>query len=110
VGGGLWSCFIVVVAEGIRPPQSSGSLQSEKPACGMGQFVASKIAECSSYPVDVRVFVLGHIQRGGIPSAIDRLTAAAFGKTAVDLVATPAPVSTKFMCLRSLIDARRVTD
>lgn len=77
---------IVVVAEGIQRPQDF-NLPLEKPACGMGQFIASQIAEYSSYPVDVRVSVLGHIQRGGIPSAIDRLTAAAFGKTAVDLIA-----------------------
>ena len=31
--------------------------------------------------------VLGHIQRGGLPMALDRLTAAAFGATAVELVA-----------------------
>lgn len=78
---------IVVVAEGIHPPQGFTANRIEKPACGMGQFIASQIAECSAYPVDVRVSVLGHIQRGGIPSAIDRLTAAAFGKTAVDLIA-----------------------
>ncbi len=76
---------IVVVAEGIHPPAESPC--REKPACGMGQFIASQIGECSPYPVDVRVSVLGHIQRGGIPTALDRLIAAAFGKTAVDLVA-----------------------
>lgn len=31
--------------------------------------------------------MLGHIQRGGIPSAFDRLVATAFGKAAVDLIA-----------------------
>jgi 6-phosphofructokinase 1 len=35
---------------------------------------------------DVRVSVLGHIQRGGSPSAIDRILAAEFGKMAVDLL------------------------
>ena len=33
------------------------------------------------------VAVLGHIQRDGIPSALDRLTVAGFGKTAVALIA-----------------------
>ncbi len=37
--------------------------------------------------IDIRVSVLGHIQRGGIPSALDRLIATAFGKAAVDLLA-----------------------
>lgn len=78
---------IVVVAEGIRPADDIHPLPEQKTSCGSGQLIANAIAECSTYPVDVRVSVLGHIQRGGIPSALDRLTAAAFGKTAVDLIA-----------------------
>lgn len=78
---------LVIVAEGICPPNDSDMTVSHKPACGMGQAIANDIAHCSAYPVDVRVSVLGHIQRGGIPSALDRLTAATFGKTAVDLIA-----------------------
>jgi phosphofructokinase-like protein len=78
---------IVVVAEGIHPPDVLNSSSTQKIACGAGQSIADSIKMCSSYPVDVRVSVLGHIQRGGIPSALDRLIAAAFGKTAVDLVA-----------------------
>jgi len=35
---------------------------------------------------EVRVSVLGHIQRGGSPSALDRILAAEFGKKAVDLL------------------------
>ncbi len=35
---------------------------------------------------EVRVSVLGHIQRGGFPSALDRLLAAQFGKKSVDLL------------------------
>ena len=35
---------------------------------------------------EVRVSVLGYIQRGGFPSALDRLLAAQFGKKAVDLL------------------------
>jgi len=35
---------------------------------------------------DVRVSVLGHIQRGGSPSAMDRILAAEFGSKAVDLL------------------------
>lgn len=55
--------------------------------CGIGQYIAEQIAHCSPNPIDMRVSVLGHIQRGGIPSALDRLTGTVFGKTAVDLVA-----------------------
>jgi len=35
---------------------------------------------------EVRASVLGHIQRGGSPSALDRLLAAEFAKKAVDLL------------------------
>jgi len=35
---------------------------------------------------EVRVSVLGHIQRGGSPSAMDRILAAEFGKKAIDLL------------------------
>ena len=36
---------------------------------------------------DVRVTVLGHLQRGGSPTAFDRLLATRFGSTAVHLIA-----------------------
>jgi ATP-dependent phosphofructokinase / diphosphate-dependent phosphofructokinase len=78
---------IVVVAEGIHPAQDASYLLNQKPSCSRGQYIADCIAKCSAYPVDTRVSVLGHIQRGGIPLALDRLTAAGFGKTAVDLIA-----------------------
>lgn len=77
---------LVVVAEGIDLAHED-SIAGQKLSCGKGQYIADCIAKSSTYPVDTRVSVLGHIQRGGIPSALDRLTAAAFGKTAVDLIA-----------------------
>lgn len=81
---------IVVVAEGAHRSLNSTSTShaaSEQPTCGIGQYIANEITQCSPSSVDCRVSVLGHIQRGGIPSALDRLIATAFGKTAVDLVA-----------------------
>jgi 6-phosphofructokinase 1 len=83
---------IVVVAEGIQPidvESTDGSEPLQRPAAltGMGNYIAEQIIRCSDKAVDVRVSVLGHTQRGGIPSALDRLMAAAFGKAAVDLVA-----------------------
>jgi 6-phosphofructokinase len=56
---------IVVVAEGIHLLNDSAPLPNQKPSCGTGQFIADAIAACSVYPVDTRVSVLGHIQRGG---------------------------------------------
>jgi 6-phosphofructokinase 1 len=76
---------LVLVAEGIQPLSQNGSCTPV--SCGRGQYIADAITQEMGMPVDVRVSVLGHIQRGGMPSAIDRVVAMAFGKAAVDLVA-----------------------
>lgn len=82
---------LVIVAEGIHPTGAVDCCEPEAPiptkTCGMGQYIGDQITRCSTSPVDVRVSVLGHIQRGGIPSAFDRLLGTMFGKMAVDLVA-----------------------
>ena len=52
---------------------------------GIGQHLADAISECSG--AETRVTVLGHIQRGGTPSPLERLIASAFGVAAVDLIA-----------------------
>ncbi|MUG99076.1 ATP-dependent 6-phosphofructokinase [Scytonema sp. UIC 10036] len=83
---------IIVVAEGIEPIKpsfdcSDRELCKPTPDCGIGQYIADQIAHCSTKKIETRVSVLGHIQRGGIPCALDRLVATAFGKAAVDLVA-----------------------
>ncbi len=83
-----WRRFaIIVVAEGAQIAEDSQKYaQCERPTCGMGNYVADEIREYSNQEIDIRVSVLGHIQRGGIPSGGDRLVATAFGKAAVDLV------------------------
>ncbi|MBR8833408.1 MAG: ATP-dependent 6-phosphofructokinase [Stigonema ocellatum SAG 48.90 = DSM 106950] len=82
---------IMVVAEGAKTANDSFSCttaeSSHAPVCGLGQYIAEQVDYCSAKKIDMRVSVLGHIQRGGIPSALDRLTATVFGKAAVDLVA-----------------------
>lgn len=82
---------IVIVAEGIHPVSEPGAAASPScepaPSCSMGQYIADQIARCSDRKIETRVSVLGHIQRGGIPSALDRLMSTAMGKTAVDLIA-----------------------
>jgi len=52
---------------------------------GIGQYLADKI--CDRIGAETRVTVLGHIQRGGTPSPLDRLVASAFGVAAVELIA-----------------------
>jgi len=52
---------------------------------GVGHALGAKIAELTG--AETRVTVLGHVQRGGVPNAQDRITASAFGVRAVDLLA-----------------------
>ena len=52
---------------------------------GIGQYLAERIAAMSD--AETRVTVLGHTQRGGISSPLDRILASAFGVAAVDLIA-----------------------
>lgn len=63
------SSMIVIVAEG---DDAGGAYQ-----------VAEKVKENCPY-YDTRVTVLGHIQRGGSPSALDRVLASRLGNSAVD--------------------------
>ncbi|NJK61856.1 MAG: ATP-dependent 6-phosphofructokinase [Synechococcaceae cyanobacterium SM2_3_1] len=52
---------------------------------GIGQYIGNEIA--SRTGIETRVSILGHLQRGGTPSALDRLLGGAFGVAALDLVA-----------------------
>ena len=52
---------------------------------GIGQYIAEQIAQHTG--AETRVTVLGHVQRGGIPSSLDRLLGSVFGVAAVDLIA-----------------------
>jgi len=80
---------LVVVAEALKTEEGETVVQStpgEKQRYGgVGHYVGERIA--AETGAEVRVTVLGHIQRGGAPSARDRLIASVFGVHAVDLVA-----------------------
>ncbi|HEY4744128.1 MAG TPA: 6-phosphofructokinase [Desulfuromonadaceae bacterium] len=52
---------------------------------GIGQYVAKQIEHCLE--MDVRVTVLGHLQRGGSPTTFDRALGSRFGTKAVQMVA-----------------------
>src|SRR5213080_1917253 len=67
---------IVVVAEGIRPgPELQARYEQEKrvyPRSGAaGNLIGEALGMCTKK--DVRVTVLGHVQRGGSPSPFDRI-------------------------------------
>ena len=81
---------IVVVAEGIEPPPEIRALWGEERRAStrsgaMGNLVGDAIGMCSKR--EVRVTVLGHIQRGGSPSPFDRILGTRFGVAAVQLIA-----------------------
>ena len=67
-----------------KPHKSSGIvIVAEGDKSGGAYTIADRIAK--KHPeYDVRVTVLGHIQRGGSPSAFDRVTASTLGVAAVD--------------------------
>jgi 6-phosphofructokinase 1 len=81
---------IVVVAEGIRPGEDlKARYELEKrvsPRSGAaGNLIGDALGMCTRK--DVRVTVLGHIQRGGSPSPFDRILSTRFGAEAVELIA-----------------------
>jgi len=53
---------------------------------GVGQVVADKLAELTG--LETRVTVLGHLQRGGSPTAYDRILSTRFGVKAAELAVT----------------------
>ena len=80
---------IVVVAEGAHPV-GEDVVRTKAPGTdrynlgGIGQRVAEEIA--TRVRVEARATVLGHLQRGGDPSAHDRVLATQMGSHAVELV------------------------
>jgi ATP-dependent phosphofructokinase / diphosphate-dependent phosphofructokinase len=77
---------VVVVAEGVKLPERD-ALGKPFPKPRPGQVANSigfSIREFMNK--EVRVTVLGHVQRGGSPSPFDRTLATRFGVAAVDLI------------------------
>jgi 6-phosphofructokinase 1 len=82
---------IVVVAEGAKPKEGTMVLTSKEVDAfghvrlgGIGQLLAEEIESRTGF--ETRVTVLGHIQRGGTPTAFDRVLATRFGVAAIDAV------------------------
>ena len=81
---------IIVVAEGARMPRDFSTRLGKERRQGprprsMGSLIGDAVAE--RIKQEIRVTVLGHIQRGGSPSPFDRILSTRFGVAAVDLVA-----------------------
>lgn len=80
---------LIVVAEGVKKPSGDSVAKSEFGGevryGGIGNYLSERLNEEMDY--ETRVTVLGHIQRAGTPSSLDRLTAAVFGVHAIDCLA-----------------------
>jgi ATP-dependent phosphofructokinase / diphosphate-dependent phosphofructokinase len=82
---------IVVVAEGAQPIEGSLTLADAEVDAfghvrlgGIANVLAKEIEARTGY--ETRVTILGHIQRGGTPTAYDRVLATRFGIAAIDAV------------------------
>lgn len=83
---------IVVVAEGAKLPEHTGQVAvgakldafGHVRLSGIGQVLAEEIEKRTGY--ETRSVNLGHTQRGGTPTAYDRMLATRYGVAAIDLV------------------------
>ena len=89
---------IIVIAEGVKLPalepamvvgagaqkrDAFGHVQLAKQ--GIGEALSNRIEEATGF--ETRVTVLGHLQRGGSPSPVDRIWSTRLGVAATDLLA-----------------------
>jgi 6-phosphofructokinase 1 len=82
---------VVVVAEGAKPKGAKLVVKrheagKEETLGGVGALVAEEVAERTGF--ETRSLVLGHLQRGGAPTAHDRVLSLRYGAEAVRLAAT----------------------
>jgi len=108
---------IIVVAEGVEFGEADGLVvQDEKTdefghalLGGVGNVIGRKLQELTG--METRVTNLGYIQRGGTPTAFDRVLATRFGVKAMDLLANGE--FGKMVCLRGnrieWVDLKEVT-
>ncbi|MBX2970874.1 MAG: ATP-dependent 6-phosphofructokinase [Cyclobacteriaceae bacterium] len=81
----------IVLAEGAKPKEGTivsrkGEKGSEHVRLGGVAFQLSKQLKDAGCTAEIRETVLGHIQRGGTPTAFDRVLASLFGVKAMELV------------------------
>jgi len=94
---------IVVVAEDAKPhpdedfltPEQRDAIYHHERLGGIGQILAEQIERCTG--IEARVTVLGYMQRGGTPTAIDRILATRFGIKACEMV-----INGEFGCMAAL--------
>jgi phosphofructokinase-like protein len=89
---GVSFASIVVVAEGARPIEGTMPMPTyevdrfgHQRLGGISQVLASEIEGRTG--IETRVTILGHVQRGGTPTAFDRILATRYGIAAADAAA-----------------------
>jgi 6-phosphofructokinase 1 len=82
---------IVVVSEGALPKEGTLQVTHDEVDAfghvrlgGIGNTISTEIEQRTGY--ESRVTILGHVQRGGTPTAFDRVLATRFGIAAIDAV------------------------
>lgn len=83
---------LVVAAEGAFPKEAGGMITKDKTLDsfghaklgGVGEFLAQEIEKRTG--LESRYVVLGHLQRGGTPTAYDRILATRYGIKAIEMV------------------------
>jgi ATP-dependent phosphofructokinase / diphosphate-dependent phosphofructokinase len=80
---------IVVVAEGARPVEGTMEMPDvivdrygHRRMPGIASLIAPEIEHRTGF--DTRVVILGHVQRGGTPTAFDRVLSTRYGLAAID--------------------------
>jgi ATP-dependent phosphofructokinase / diphosphate-dependent phosphofructokinase len=80
---------LVIVAEGVKTEEGKKAFSTDSSGHsrygGIGHYLMEQLV--THIDAEIRVTILGHVQRGGTPSARDRLLASSFGVHAADLVA-----------------------
>ncbi|MGA2530194.1 MAG: ATP-dependent 6-phosphofructokinase [Acidimicrobiales bacterium] len=87
---GRWAS-VVVVAEGAIPkpgtidvPEHEIDIYGHRRLGGISNLLAKEIEDRTGF--ESRVTILGHVQRGGTPTAFDRVLATRYGMAAIDAV------------------------
>ncbi len=83
---------IVVIAEGAIPEEVGGHVTKDQELDafgnvklgGVGELIAGEVEKRTG--LETRYVVLGHLQRGGAPTAYDRVLATRYGVRAVELI------------------------
>lgn len=71
---------LILIAEGVKAPFADLSEYNGSPGMAMGDLIRERTG------METRVTILGHLQRGGSPTATDRVVASRMGHKAVDLL------------------------